>query len=118
MAARISAVLLATLALFVASAASAGADPTRHFTGSFVITCGGNTLTIVEKPGSSNVLTVNGEPSNSVSILLGLTETQNGVVVSDFQKATNNPNSTVCDEPTGVPGDIVTVRVINTPPMG
>jgi hypothetical protein len=118
MIARIGVVCMATLALLLGSAASAGADPTQHFTGTFVATCGGNTLTVVAKPGSSNVLTVNGEPSNSVSILLGLTETQNGVVVSDFQKATNNPNSTVCDLPTGVPGDTITVRVINTPPGG
>jgi hypothetical protein len=118
MIARIGIVCMATLALLLGSAASAGADTTHHFTGTFVITCGGNTLTLVAKPGSSNVLTVNGEPSNSVSILLGMTVTQDGVVVSDFQKATNNPNSTVCEQSTDTPGETITLRVINTPPVG
>jgi hypothetical protein len=112
----VTALTLATGGTAASITASAGADPTLHFTGTFVITCGGNTLTLVAKPGSSNVLTVNGQPSNSVSVLLGVTVTENGEVVLDMQKATNNPNSTVCEEPTGVPGETVTVRVINTPP--
>jgi hypothetical protein len=112
---RIGATLVAALALLLGSAASAGADPTRHFTESFDVICGGNTLTVVSKPGSSNVITVNGQPSNSVSILFGLTIRMDGEVVFDFQKATNNPNVVVCDVP-AEPGVEITVRVINTPP--
>jgi hypothetical protein len=114
---RIAATFVATLALLLGSAASAGADPTQHFTGSFDVVCGGNTLTIVEKPGSSNVITVNGEPSNSVSILFGVTIREDGEVVFDMQKATNNPNVVECTVP-AEPGTEITVRVINTPPGG
>jgi hypothetical protein len=106
---------VATLALLLGSAASAGADPTRHFTGSFDVICGGNTLTIADKPGSSNVITVNGQPSNSVSILFGMTIRVDGEVVFDFQKATNNPNVVVCEVPVE-PGVEVSVRAINTRP--
>jgi hypothetical protein len=113
--ARIGVPLLVTLALFVLSVAPAGADPTQHFSGTFDITCGGNTLTLVAKPGSSNVLTVNGEPSNSVSILFGITVRENGEVVFDFQKAESNPNVTTCTEDLGA-GVEATLRVINTPP--
>ena len=112
---RIGVPLLATLALLLGCAASAAADPTQHFTGTFDITCGGNTLTLVAKPGSSNVLTVNGEPSNSVSILFGVTVRMDGEVVFDFQKATDNPNVIVCQQE-AEPGTEVTLRVINTPP--
>jgi hypothetical protein len=113
---RIGATLVTALALLLGSAASAGADPTEHFTGSFDVFCGGNTLTVVDKPGSSNVITVNGQPSNSVSILFGLTIRENGEIVFDFQEATDNPNVVVCDvEPE--PGFEFTVRVINTPPQ-
>jgi hypothetical protein len=63
------------------------------------------------------VLTVNGEPSNSVSILLGMTVRQNGEVIFDFQKATNNPNTIICDSPAVEPGETITLRVINTPPV-
>jgi hypothetical protein len=114
---RIGVTLVAALALLLGSAASAGADPTQHFTGSFDVICGGNTLTIVDKPGSSNVITVNGQPSNSVSILFGLTIRVDGEIVFDFQKATDNPNVVVCDIPSGEPGLEFTVRVINTPPQ-
>jgi hypothetical protein len=112
---RIGATLVATLALLLGTASSAGADPTQHFTESFDIVCAGNTLTIVSKPGSSNVITVNGQPSNSVSILFGLTVREHGEVVFDFQKATNNPNVVVCHIP-AEPGTEITLRVINTPP--
>jgi hypothetical protein len=106
--------LFATLAVLLGSAVSAGADPTRHFSGTFELTCGNNTLTLVSKPGSSNVVTVNGEPTNSVSILLGLTALEDGEVVFDFQKAANNPNAITCH--LVEPGLEVIVRVINTPP--
>jgi hypothetical protein len=112
---RIGVILVAALALLLGSVATAGADPTRHFTGSFDVVCGANTLHIVDKPGSSNVLTVNGQPSNSVSILLGLTIREGGEVVFDMQKATNNPNTVICTVPD--PVSEFTVRVINTPPQ-
>src|SRR5262245_22339638 len=112
---RIGVPLVATLALLLGTAGSAGADPTQHFTESFDATCGGNTVTVVNKPGSSNVLTVNGEPSNSVSILFGITVRVDGEVVFDFQKATDNPNVIVCQQEPE-PGTEVTLRVINTPP--
>lgn len=60
------------VALALSAVGSAGADPTKHFTGSFAIQCGGTTYVIVEKPGSSNVITANGAPSNSVSVLFRL----------------------------------------------
>ena len=115
MVSRIGVILVTALALLLGSAASAGADTTRHFTGSFDIFCGGKTLTVVDKPGSSNVITVNGQPTNSISVLFGVTIRENGEVVFDFQKATNNPNVVEC----GVeaePGVEITIRVINTPP--
>jgi hypothetical protein len=59
-------------ALSAVGAHSAGADPTKHFTGSFAIQCGGTTYVIVEKPGASHVITANGAPSNSVSVLFRL----------------------------------------------
>jgi hypothetical protein len=49
-----------------------------------------------------------------VSILLGLTIREGGVVVFDMQKATNNPNAVTCTIPD--PVSEFTVRVINTPP--
>jgi hypothetical protein len=114
---RFGVTFVTSLALLLGSAAAASADPTNHFTGSFDVICGGNTLTIVDKPGSSNVITVNGEPSNSVSILFGLTIRENGEVIFDFQKATDNPNVVTCTIP-APPGLEFTVRVINTPPSG
>jgi hypothetical protein len=83
---RIGATLLAALALLLGSAASAGADPTQHFTGSFDLICGGNTLTVVDKPGSSNVITVNGQPSNSVSLLFGLAIRVDDEIVFDSRR--------------------------------
>jgi hypothetical protein len=66
---------VAAAALILVAVAPAGADPTRHFTGSFAINCGGVEHVIVEKAGSSNVLTVNGAPSNAVSVLFRLVVT-------------------------------------------
>jgi hypothetical protein len=67
------------------------------------------------KPGSSNVITVNGQPSNSVDILFGIKIREDGEVVFDFQKATNNPNVVTCTAP-AEPGTEITARVIITPP--
>ena len=65
--------------------AFANADPTNHF-GTFEINCGGHVLVIVDKPGSSTVVTFDGQPSTSVSILMGLRFSVNGEVVVEFYK--------------------------------
>jgi len=102
--------------LLLGSSGVAGADPTQHFVDAFDITCGGDTYTVVSKPGSSNVITVNGEPSNSVTVFFGITVREDGEVVFEFQKAEDNPNVIVCEGNPEEPDIEVTLRVINTPP--
>jgi hypothetical protein len=81
----ISAIALAFVCLATA-AVPASADPVRHF-GTFTIHCGGVAFVLSEKPGSSNVVTVNGMPSNSISILMGLTvKDPTGATVDEFHK--------------------------------
>ena len=82
----ISAIVLA-LACLATAAAPASADPVRHF-GTFTITCGGLTYVISEKPGSSNVVTLNGMPSNSISILMGIrvVDPVTGLTIDEFHK--------------------------------
>ena len=63
------------LGTFAVGAGSAHADPVRHFEETMTIHCGSDTLVLVAKPGSSNVVTINGTPTNSVSILMGITVT-------------------------------------------
>jgi hypothetical protein len=108
-------VLLAVIVgALVLPTATASADPTNHF-GTFEITCGGHSLVIVSKPGSSNVVTFDGQPSTSVSILKGLTYTVDGVVVEEFHKPfTSHQDVTVCTE-TPAPGELVVVETILTP---
>jgi hypothetical protein len=109
-----SLVLGALLALGVL-APGAGADPIRHFDVTFDIICGGNTLTIISKPGSSAVVTVNGEPSNSVSILVGLRLVDDqGNVVVDFRKPGNQPVQT-CTDTSAPPGWTATATTLITP---
>jgi hypothetical protein len=82
----ISAIVLAFV--YLASAAvPASADPVRHFE-NFTITCGDDVYVIVSKPGSSNVVTLNGAPSNSISILMGITvkDTATGAILDEFHK--------------------------------
>jgi hypothetical protein len=94
--------------------ATASADPTNHF-GTFEITCDGHSLVIADKPGSSNVVTFDGQPSTSVSILQGLTVTVDGVVVEEFHKPfTSHQEVTACTEVTP-PGVLVVVETILTP---
>jgi hypothetical protein len=50
---------LLVLVLSVLFAQPAGADPTNHFPPGLTTTCGGVTYIIVDKPGSSNVITAN-----------------------------------------------------------
>jgi hypothetical protein len=114
---RIALLLITAAALVPALAGSASADPTNHF-GTFEIQCGSDLLVIVSKPGSSNVVTVNGEPSNSVSILMGLTMIENGEVVFEFHKpfALNHPEAVrVCSEVDPGPGLEVIVETLLTP---
>ena len=69
---------------------------------------------IVSKPGSSNVVTFDGQPSTSVSILKGLTISVDGVVVEEFHKPfTSHQDVTVCTE--AGPGALVVVETILTP---
>jgi hypothetical protein len=104
-----------TLMTFALAAGPASADPTQHF-GTFTIQCGTETLVIVSKPGSSNVVTVNGMPSNSVSILKGIVVTVNGVVVEEFHKPyTAHQDVTICTEVDPGPGVTVVAEVLNTP---
>ena len=109
-----AAVLLGCLAI----APAAGADPTQHFSATFTIICGGNALEIVAKPGSSNVVTVNGQPSNSVSILFGLHVTDDhGQTVIDFRKPGNQPVQT-CRDTSWPSGWTATAETIITPAHG
>lgn len=97
----------------VLPAATASADPTNHF-GTFEITCGGHSLVISDKPGSSNVVTFDGQPSTSVTILKGFTVFVDGVVVEEFHKPfTSHQDVTVCTE--SEPGVLVVLETILTP---
>jgi hypothetical protein len=92
------------------------ADPVNHVD-TFTSQCGSDTLVLVAKPGSSNILTINGAPTNSVSILMGITVTVAGVVAYEFHKPyTENQQVTVCDEIDPGPGTTIVVEVLNTPP--
>jgi hypothetical protein len=103
-----------TLVTLAVGAGSAIADPVQHFD-TFTIQCGSDTLVIVSKPGSSNVVTINGVPTNSVSILMGIIVTVNGEVVFEFHKPyTENQDVTICTFDDG-PQHVV-VEVLNTPP--
>jgi hypothetical protein len=111
------AVGLTTLGLMAVTvgAGSAIADPVQHF-GTFTIQCGADTLVIVSKPGSSNVVTINGVPTNSVSILMGIVVTVDGVVVEEFHKPyTEKQDVTICTEVDPGPGVTVVAEVLNTP---
>ena len=108
------AVILGALGALVLPTATASADPTNHF-GTFEITCGGHSLVISDKPGSSNVVTFDGQPSTSVTILKGFTVFVDGVVVEEFHKPfTRHQDVTLCTE-TPAPGELVVVETILTP---
>ena len=112
--------VLATLLLGISFvvASTAAADPVRHFE-TFTIQCGSDTLEIVSKPGSSNVVTVNGMPSNSVSILKGITVTVNGVVVEEFHKPfTEHQEVVICTEVDPGAGLVVVAETLLTPRGG
>ena len=105
-----------TFALAVA-VGTANADPTVHWSDSFTITCGGHTIVIVSKPGSSNVLTIDGQPSNAVSVLFGLhVEDDQGNVVLDIHKpALDHQQFTTCTDTSWPPGWTATAQTLITP---
>ena len=108
-------VSVAVVGLLSVLAPGAGADPTRHFDVTFTIICGGNALEIVAKPGSSNVVTVNGQPSTQVSVLFGLHVTDDqGNVVVDFRKPGNQPVEE-CTDTSWPSGWTATADTIITP---
>ena len=62
--------ILSGAVIALAVAGSATADPVRHFD-TFVIDCGAyGTAEIVSKPGTSQVVELNGAPSNSIALLV------------------------------------------------
>jgi hypothetical protein len=62
--------VFAVALLGLVGAGSSSADPVKHF-GTFVNDCGEyGTVEIVSKPGSSQVVALNGAPSNSVALLV------------------------------------------------
>jgi hypothetical protein len=113
----ISAIVLAVVYLASASA-PASADPVRHFE-NFTIHCGSDTYVISSKPGSSNVITMNGAPSNSISILMGLTvkDKATGAILEEFHKpyALNHGDRIVICEDRGFPDIIFVAEVKFTP---
>jgi hypothetical protein len=113
---RLIAAIVLALVYLASASAPASADPAKFST--FTITCAGTTFEVISKPGSSNVVTVNGVPSNSVAILMGITVTDHGVVVVDFHKpyALNQADRiAVCTENGHPEGLIVIVEVKITP---
>jgi len=62
--------ILGGVVIALAAASSATADPVRHFD-SFVIDCGPYGIAeIVSKPGTSQVVQLDGAPSNSIALLV------------------------------------------------
>src|SRR5438876_4904460 len=82
---RMVAAVVIAFGYLASSSAPASADLVGHFS-TFSITCAGNVFEIVSKPGSSNVVTVHGGRSNSISILMGITVTVDGVIVFEVHK--------------------------------
>jgi hypothetical protein len=80
---------------------TASADPVQHF-GTFEVQCGSDVLELTEKPamGSAQVVAINGEPTNAVTVLMGVIVTVEGVgVVEEFHKPiSSNQDVTVCTQ--------------------
>ena len=103
---------LGTLAV---GAGNAKADPLNHF-GTFSVRCGSDTLVLVAKPGSSNVVSINGVPTNAVTVLMGATVTVDGVVVQDFHKPySQNHDVLTCIDLTTPPGTTAVYELLITP---
>ena len=89
-------------------------DPTNHF-GTFTLTCGEHTLVIRNQPGASNVVTFDGEPSTSGSVLKGLTFSIDGEVVLEFHKQfVEHQDVTICTAGEA-PGELLVVETLLTP---
>lgn len=102
-------------ALLLGATGTATADPVRHFD-NFRILCGTDVYELVSKPCSSNVVTINGVTTNSVSILFGLKVTVDGVVVFEFHKPyTQNHDVVICHEIDPGPGIEVVAETVFTP---
>ena len=108
--------VLAALAGFALAAPAANADPTVHFTESFAIQCGEDVYVIVAKPGTSQVLTVNGAPSNAVSVLFRLVNTTPGGESTTLVDKPLPPNGKVlvCTSEGLAPGDTITAWTLIT----
>jgi hypothetical protein len=107
--------LLATFVVaLVLPVTFATADTTNHF-GTFEISCGGHVLVIVDKPGSSAVVTFDGQPSTSVSILKGLRFSVNGEVVVEFFKPFKEKQATTYCTASEAPGELLEVWTLLTP---
>lgn len=109
--------VLATLVVGLSVIGAASADPTRHF-GTFEAVCDGHTLVLVSKPGSSAVVTLDGQDSTSVSILKGIVITDNGVVVFEFHKPFTEKHDVVVCTGTFAPGVTFVAETILTPRRG
>jgi hypothetical protein len=111
--------IVAAVALVLAGVAvgRANADPTVYFGDSFTIVCGGHSYVIVSKPGSSNVITVDGQPSNGVSVLFGLHVVDDGgnVVLDIHKPALEHQQFTTCTDTSWPPGWTATAQTLITP---
>jgi hypothetical protein len=87
--------------LLFATSGIASADPVQHF-GTFEVQCGSDVLELTEKPAmvSAQVVAMNGEPTNAVTVLMGVIVTVEGVgVVEEFHKPfSSNQDVTVCTQ--------------------
>jgi hypothetical protein len=103
------------LALCASAVPAASADPTNHFTESFAINCGGDVYVIVSKPGASQVLTLNGAPSNAVSVLFRLVNTgTSGTTTLVDKPLPKNEKVLVCTTEGLAPGDTLTAWTLIT----
>ena len=109
-----------TVGLLCATFGTASADPVNHF-GTFEVQCGSDVLELTEKPasGSAQVVAINGEPTNAVTVLMGVVVTVEGVgVVEEFHKPfSSNHDVTVCTQ-NPEPGVTVVTEFLITPRRG
>ncbi len=114
--------ILSVAAIALAASSSATADPVRHFE-TFVNDCGSyGTVEIVSKPGSSQVVEINGAPSNSVALLVDYELFLDGELI-DFTPGAqyqprgiqNNHELVVCFDTTLAAPDYFKAWVLFTP---
>jgi hypothetical protein len=108
--------LCLALIVMAVGAGSAKADPLNHFTGTFSSQCGSDIVVVIAKPGSSNVVSINGVPTNAVAVLMGLKVTVDGVVVQEFHKPySQNHDVLTCIDLTTPPGTTAVYEILITP---